>query len=396
MELKFKQEKLKNFCYFSYSRKLSDTTVPWSRTIRDSLSQDFIMRQDGRVLTFATSLRIEEKVDPTAKTTWIGRVNPKFEWDTYDAVKDIDARRKPGAPPILLEDSTKEDPKYTLLWDVSRSRVTQPDTLAGMTKEAAGPDIQLSISNETLTENMGAVDVASTLSPYFFLPVYKPEPDVIRVLLRPAGPYCSNGGYYTHDKSFDPSHPSYDPENTHIPFVPRGECELCEDEYVEKVGRKLVIPRCPELMCLHTFPHSVTIPRGEFNKLILAHDCIYDKHKDTTMAEYEKPNPPVPKEEIKKTVIYAHSDNQKDELTLSESTAKVFTENQRALAEMRRRAKEKDDLKKAHAEAEYAEREKAKAQGGTKGKGGKGKSKGKDGKKKGFVYKPLQKKARHE
>jgi len=295
------------FVSFLIREKLIDTTVTVLRNIRGSLSEDFIMRQDGRVLAFATSFRIDEKADTNAKTTWMGRVNPKFEWYLYDAVKDIDARRKQGAPPILLADSTKEEPKYTLLWEVSRSRVTQPDTLAGMTKETPGPDIQLSISNETLTENMGAVDVASTLSPYFFLPVYKPEPDVIRVLLKPAGPYCQNGGYYTHDKTFDPAHAAFDPANTHIPFVPRSECELCEDEYVEKAGRKLVIPRCPELMCLHTFPHGVTLPRGEFNKLILAHDCIYDKCKDTTMKEYEKPEPPVPKDEIKKTVIYAHN-----------------------------------------------------------------------------------------
>ena len=97
----------------------------------------------------------------------------------------------------------------------------------------------------------------------------------------------------------------------------------------------------------------------------------------------------------KKTVIYAHSDSQQEEHTLSESTAKVFTENQKALAEMRQRAKEKDEIKKAHAEAEQAEREKAKEKpGGGKGKGGKGKAKGKDGKTKGFVYKPKAKRAK--
>ena len=165
------------------------------RKIRNALSEDFTIRKDGRVLSFAFTFRIDQARDDKASTVWCGRVNPKFEWDLYDAQADIDARRKPGAPPILMADSTKEDPKYTLLWDVTRSRVTQPDTLAGVTKDTAGPDIQLSVSNEVLTENMGAVDVASVLSSYFFLPVRKPEPDVIRVLLRPMGPYCPNGAY---------------------------------------------------------------------------------------------------------------------------------------------------------------------------------------------------------
>ena len=99
------------------------------------------MRRDGRVLPFAITFRFDQKADLKANTVWMGRVNPKFDWDLYDAVIDINAHRKPGAPPIIQPDSTKDDPKYTLLWEVSRSRVTQPDTLASVTKETSGPDI---------------------------------------------------------------------------------------------------------------------------------------------------------------------------------------------------------------------------------------------------------------